>query len=76
MSATTNGPLINCQVDHPSLSTRAAAFSRSVAATLRLWTARYQERHRFTVIDDRDLRDLGLSRWQVERELSKPFWKG
>jgi uncharacterized protein YjiS (DUF1127 family) len=76
VSATTRGTLINCQVDRPSFVTRAQEALRSVAATLRLWRARHRERHSFTLLDERDLRDLRLSRWDVERELSKPFWKG
>jgi len=50
----------------------AAWFGRTIA----LWRARIRERHAFDSIDERELRDLGLSRWDVERELSKPFWVG
>jgi uncharacterized protein YjiS (DUF1127 family) len=30
----------------------------------------------FAALDRRDLSDLSLSRWEVERELAKPFWRG
>src|SRR5258708_594504 len=76
VSATTHHPLINCQVHRPSLAAGPAAVAQNVAATLRLWRARYQERHGFPLIDDRALRDMGLSRGDVEQELAKPFWKG
>jgi uncharacterized protein YjiS (DUF1127 family) len=58
---------------------------RKVAATLlRLagspvmlllhWQARARERRFLRCMDDRALRDIGLSRADVERESSKPFW--
>ena len=43
---------------------------------IRLWRLRIRERHSFDFVDDRELRDLGLSRWDVEREIVKPFWRG
>jgi len=47
-----------------------------MARTLRLWRARSRERQQLAAIDGRDLRDAGLSRYDVERELAKPFWRG
>lgn len=38
------------------------------------WHARATERHVLRSLDDRMLRDVGLSRADVERELGKPFW--
>jgi uncharacterized protein YjiS (DUF1127 family) len=49
---------------------------QSVVRSLRIWRRRYRERHAFSMLDERDLRDLGVTRWDVERELSKPFWRG
>jgi uncharacterized protein YjiS (DUF1127 family) len=68
--------LTNCQCVHPSLTARGSAAVRSVVRTVRLWGARIRERHTFPVLDERDLRDLRVSRWDVERELAKPFWRG
>jgi uncharacterized protein YjiS (DUF1127 family) len=48
----------------------------SLARTVRVWRARRRDRRMFVTLDYRDLRDLGMSRWEVERELSKPFWRG
>jgi uncharacterized protein YjiS (DUF1127 family) len=39
------------------------------------WRRRIQERRAFAHLDQRDLRDMGLSRWEVEREVAKPFWR-
>lgn len=38
------------------------------------WRARAAERHVLRSLDDRMLRDVGISRADVERELHKPFW--
>jgi uncharacterized protein YjiS (DUF1127 family) len=42
---------------------------------LLLWQRRANERHALAQLDDRILRDLGLSRSEVARELRKPFWR-
>jgi uncharacterized protein YjiS (DUF1127 family) len=68
--------LINSQCDRPHGNARISGAMRSVGRTLRLWRRRYRERHVFPVLDERDLRDLRLTRWDVERELTKPFWRG
>jgi uncharacterized protein YjiS (DUF1127 family) len=68
--------LINSQCDKPSTTARASAVMQSVARSLRLWRRRYRERRAFSMLDERDLRDLRVTRWEVERELSKPFWRG
>lgn len=38
------------------------------------WRARAVERDVMRALDDRMLRDVGLSRADLERELSRPFW--
>jgi uncharacterized protein YjiS (DUF1127 family) len=77
MPAALHQPMINCQSDRVALSARAAPLMQSVARTLRLWRSRMRERHAFPAdLDDRQLHDLGLSRWEIERELKKPFWRG
>jgi uncharacterized protein YjiS (DUF1127 family) len=45
-----------------------------VLGTLRAWTERWRHRARLLELDDRMLRDVGLSRADVELEASKPFW--
>lgn len=42
--------------------------------TLALWNERSNQRHRMLKLDDHQLRDLGLTRAQVEIEWQKPFW--
>jgi uncharacterized protein YjiS (DUF1127 family) len=39
------------------------------------WCARDRERRSLIGLDDRMLRDLGLTRTDVHREAAKPFWR-
>jgi uncharacterized protein YjiS (DUF1127 family) len=48
----------------------AAAFD-----TVSLWEARRCSRKHLAALDDRMLRDIGVSRADVEHEDGKPFWR-
>ncbi len=54
---------------------------RVLAAVLRafeillLWQRRANQRHALAHLDDRMLRDLGLSRSEAAWESRKPFWR-
>jgi uncharacterized protein YjiS (DUF1127 family) len=39
------------------------------------WYDRYLQRCALAELDDRMLRDIGLTRRDVEREIQKPFWR-
>lgn len=39
------------------------------------WRARAGQRRRLAELDDRMLRDIGLTRADVRMELEKPFWR-
>jgi uncharacterized protein YjiS (DUF1127 family) len=43
--------------------------------TLGRWTALYRQRNHLAELDDRMLRDIGLSRGDVQIEIEKPFWR-
>jgi uncharacterized protein YjiS (DUF1127 family) len=76
MSITIHHSLTNI---HPRRFSPAAwieSAARSFARALQLWRSRHRERNVFATLDERDLRDLRVSRWEVERELAKPFWRG
>jgi len=45
-----------------------------VLDTLPLWQTRTEERRHLRSLDARPLNDVGLSRAEIEREASKPFW--
>ncbi|PWR20170.1 DUF1127 domain-containing protein [Zavarzinia aquatilis] len=48
--------------------------ARAVTALL-VWQRRAMERHHMRRMDDRLLRDIGLSRADIESEAAKPFWR-
>jgi uncharacterized protein YjiS (DUF1127 family) len=43
--------------------------------TMLSWSERSRQRQLLLTLDDRMLRDIGLTRAQVERECGKPFWQ-
>ena len=40
------------------------------------WQERWRQRRQLEALDDRALNDLALSRADIHREASKPFWLG
>ena len=59
-------------------SQRAAAFIRTIRRMLHtvwLWFRRAESRRAMAMLSDHVLRDIGLTRNDVERELLKPFWR-
>jgi len=44
-------------------------------ATLLQWNDRQAQRHHLRELDDRLLRDMGLSKEEVWQEAQKPFWR-
>jgi uncharacterized protein YjiS (DUF1127 family) len=49
--------------------------ARRVLATLREWRGRARDRAQLASLDDRMLRDIGLTRADAEFLSSKPFWR-
>ncbi len=45
-----------------------------IITTLGVWQERARQRQALRELDDRMLRDIGLTRSDVYREISKPFW--
>jgi uncharacterized protein YjiS (DUF1127 family) len=46
-----------------------------VVATLREWRRRSRDRSRLAELDDRMLKDIGLTRTDAEFLINKPFWR-
>ena len=55
---------------------RARAKIRLVGATVWSWRCRHRERRALMALDDRLLRDIGITRAQALEEANKPFWIG
>ena len=39
------------------------------------WAARRVEREVYAQMSDRDVQDLGTTRWEIEQELARPFYR-
>ena len=53
----------------------AAAIAERVVDTALTWRRRAIERGRLAALDERLLKDIGLNRLDVLREVSKPVWQ-
>lgn len=58
----------------PALS--AAGILERAADTLIAWLQRDRDRRALMALDDRLLKDIGVSRRDVDAEIAKPFWRG
>ena len=45
-------------------------------ALVAAWAGRNQSRRELVRLDDRELRDIGITRIDALREAEKPFWRG
>jgi uncharacterized protein YjiS (DUF1127 family) len=66
-------------MDHVELLRRPIlrrSFLHALQARLAVWSARARERRLLLALDDRSLKDLGLSRADARREAARPFWRG
>jgi uncharacterized protein YjiS (DUF1127 family) len=52
-----------------------AGFVTRLSDTLLTWLDRVRQRRHLAELDDRMLRDIGLSRGEVENEVSRRFWQ-
>ena len=52
------------------------ALAIAALLVLKCWRGRSRQRRHLRELDDRLLRDVGLSRENVAREVEKPFWRG
>jgi len=49
---------------------------RRLGTVYRLSRERYRQRRQLMEMDDRQLKDIGITREQAEQEARKPIWKG
>ena len=50
------------------------AIGRNILETLVLWNKRTKERQALKGLDDRLLKDVGISKYDADLESGKPFW--
>ncbi len=55
--------------------TRLSRLPFTVLETLLTWQERDRQRRHLASLDDRMLRDMGISRADAEREAAVPFWR-
>jgi uncharacterized protein YjiS (DUF1127 family) len=64
---------------HPILgraTDRSGNWQDKFRRALRGWRVRHQERRTLASLTERDFHDMGRTRWELEHELAKPFWRG
>jgi len=44
-------------------------------AMIRAWRARASERRQLSAMTERELKDIGLRRYDANLEINKPFWR-
>lgn len=66
---TLNTPLACCEISSP------ASFAQRLLAQFKRTIMRYKTRQDLASLPDYRLRDLGLTRDQVVREIIKPIWR-
>lgn len=59
----------------PSVLARIAGGIASLSDSLLAWQARASQRRRLSELPDYLLSDIGVTRADAEREVSKPFWR-
>jgi uncharacterized protein YjiS (DUF1127 family) len=47
----------------------------SIGQRIATWIERVRQRNALTTLDDRMLRDIGITRYDAAREYEKPFWR-
>jgi uncharacterized protein YjiS (DUF1127 family) len=68
--------LPSCQAARTSGGSGQTGWLEAIRRIFRIWRSRIGERHALALLDHRDLRDLGWTHADVDRELAKPFWRG
>jgi uncharacterized protein YjiS (DUF1127 family) len=63
------------QARHHGASHTVSGAGNRVLATLREWRRRVRDRSRLGELDERMLKDIGLTRTDAEFLMNKPFWR-
>ena len=74
-AATGRTQVIPQKVRRATVSRWLKATLSRIAATLHEWRRRRRDRAELATLDERMLRDIGVSRTEVLHEINKPFWR-
>lgn len=75
MEAITLNPALARRTRHPRAPARVRAVLVGAWSLVREWRRRARSRAELAALDDRTLRDIGLTRADVWQEIDKPFWR-
>lgn len=59
----------------PHCEPAVGSFVEKTLVTVKMWKARSRQRRQLGLLDDRLLKDIGLTRDDVKQEIAKPFWR-
>jgi uncharacterized protein YjiS (DUF1127 family) len=63
-----------CRAPHAHAAPRRHTFG-DLVALYQEWRRRAQGRAELAALSDRELRDIGVTRYDARREIGKPFWR-
>lgn len=75
MSIRSSHATLAADVGRASRPAHGASWFRHVAHLAAVWHARAHQRWQLRTLDERMLKDVGLSRADVDAEATKPFWR-
>lgn len=59
----------------PSCEKTIVKPSKRLYKIFKQWNKRIQERKQLAKVDERLLKDMGISRFEANQEIAKPFWR-
>jgi uncharacterized protein YjiS (DUF1127 family) len=68
-------PYVASRASYAGRSARSAGALVRLSDTLLGWIQRDRDRRALSSLDDRLLRDIGVTRAELEAEARKPFWR-
>lgn len=75
MKALTLHPVLQRRGGGPATARWIQAALVGIVGLVREWRRRARSRAELAALDDRTLRDIGLTRVDLWREIDKPFWR-
>ncbi len=73
--STLQSPAVDASQSARDVIARLARLPLAILGILLVWQERGQQRRHLAALDDRLLRDMGISRADAAREAAIPFWR-